>query len=173
MVRPLVWALATWLVLAGGAWNSAIGLAYDLSKLKSICVDVGELSTAAKQKFGLSREDIGNQVYVWLKSKLPKLQVKIYTEAKNEMCSIYVPTMWIYVNLGIVAAGGESGYYGSVHLTLTRKTRWESGKVGAGIAYNKQGILTGPTKNARNAVFKILADLLTDFAAEYHKARGK
>ena len=74
MVKRSVWIMAIGLVLAGGALNSAVGQAYDLTKLKSVCIAV-DLSAEATQDHGLNAEAIKNHAYVWLKAKLPRLQI--------------------------------------------------------------------------------------------------
>jgi len=172
MVRRWVWIMAIGLVFAGGAWNSAAGFAYDLSKLKSICVLAEDLPTTSKRYFNLSPKEIKNHVYVWLKAKLPRLQIEISTGAEKGACSLHAPDLWVNVTLGIAkTVGGDiMGFYGDISLKITRSARWESGKVSKGIAYNKNFILFGPTRSARENVFQTIDDILTDFAAEYYKA---
>ena len=172
MCRPWVWIMAIGLVLVGGAWNAAVGIAYDLSKLKTICVRAEDLSTTSKRHFNLSAKEIKNHVYVWLKAKLPRLQIEISTGADKGACSFFLPALWVDVTLDTTetVGGNIRGYYGNVSLKLTRNTRWESGNIGRGIAYSENWILTGPTTSARKQVFQTIDNLLTNFAAEYYKA---
>ncbi len=171
MGKRCVWGMAIGLVLLGGAWDSAVGVAYDLTKLKSLCVDSVELSVAAMQDHDLSKEAIKNHVYVWLKGKLPKLRVERFTGVYRGTCSADNPTLYANVNIDTSETKrGKMGYYGNVKIVVKRRTTWESGKVGLGIAYSAGTILTGPMGDARAHVNEGLDLLLTDFAAEYYKA---
>lgn len=174
MVKRFVWAVAIVLVLLGGAWKiGAARLTYDLTKLKSICVAVEYLSADAKRVFGLSREAIGNHVYVGLKGKLPRLRVDRDTGLSTGACVRAAPTLVVQVNLGIASektGGRKLGYYGDVIFFLDRLARWESGSTGYGMAYFDERIITGPMGNATPAINAALDQLLTDFAAEYYKA---
>ncbi len=70
--------MALGLVLVGGAWNSAAaGLVLDMSKITSLCVMVERLSTFARRDHNLSKKEIQNHIYVWLKAKLPRVQVSV------------------------------------------------------------------------------------------------
>ena len=170
-MKRCVWAVAIGLVLAGGAWNSAAGLALDLTKLKSVCLLVEDLPADAKRDFGLSKNSIMNHVYVWLKGKLPRLRVERFTGALREDCSPGKPIFYAKVSIGVVEREGMMvWHYGYVAITMTRETTWGSGRVGLGIAYFNITRMGGPTGGVRAAVNEQLERLLTDFAAEYYKA---
>ena len=174
MARRWVLIIAIGLVLLGGAWDSAVGVAYDVTKLKSLCVPSGKLSVAAMQDHDLSREAIKNHVYVWLRGKLPKLRVERFTGAYRGACSADKPTLYARVSIGTSKGKGTKvGYYGQVSIVMDRRTTWESGKVGWGIAYSAGTLLTGPMGSARTHVNDVLEELLTEFAAEYYKAGNR
>jgi len=71
MGKASIWAMAVAFILTAHAWGWAAGLAFDLTKLSSMCIVVEELHDEARQELGLEREPIGNYVYVSLKSKVP------------------------------------------------------------------------------------------------------
>ena len=159
MGKGWIWAMAIGLLLLGGRWRAEAGPAiFDLTKLERVCL-VALVSPAAKD-LGLSKEAIGNRVYVWMKSKIPKLQVEFPAKIT---CT---PFLLVIVEM---AKRGE-GYFGHVSIDLIRSTRWKSGKVGEGIAYTDGTILRGPVRSAGQHVTKILDELVTNFAAEYYKA---
>ena len=172
MGKRWVWAIAIGLVLLGGAWNSAVGGAsLDLTKLKSLCVDTEELPPTATQDHNLSKEAIKNYVYVWLKGKLPRLRVERFRGAHKGLCSPGKPYLYVNVNIRTSKANGmRIGFYGNVHVYITRLTTWETGNVSLGIAYFSNTILIGPMGKARSLVNDAFELLLTDFAAEYYKA---
>ncbi len=172
MLKRYLWAMVIGLVLLGGAWDSAAGTAYDLTKLKSLCVATEPLTAIEKQDLALSYEAIQNHVYVWLKSKLPRLgRIGQFTGTWTGVCASDAPTLMVITNLGVSSAGGRKiGFYGHIIIKVVRTTLWESGMAGSGIAYFDTTILTGPMDRARAAVNDELEDLLTDFAAEYYKA---
>jgi len=166
MLKQWVWIMAIGLVLAVGASNYATGFAYDLTKLKSVCVEVEDLTDISKYDFGLYNEAIEKHVYVWLKGKLPRLKIE-----RSGACTPSGPYLWVGVSIDIDKMGGKKvGYYGAVSIHVTRQTRWETGRVGRGIAYRHDIILSGPMTGAMTHVSKQLDRLLTDFAAEYYKA---
>ena len=163
--------MAIGLVLAGGAWNSAAGIALDLTKLRSVCVRVEDLPSEARQEFGLSREVIGKHVYVWLKGKIPGLEVVRFPGTYPGDCSVTAPTLFVTIALDTLRTGGtKTGFYGSATIQLLRIAVWETGDTGPGIAYDQRSILTGPSHGAVQAVNEALDEILTDFAAEYYKA---
>ncbi len=163
MARRWVWIMAIGLVLAGGAWNSASPITFDLTKLESVCVGTEYLG-AEEKSLGLNREAITSYTYVWLKGKLPRLQVEHYTDTPIEACKTV-----LYVRVSMDRLDRGRGYYGEVEIQLVRPTLWESGISGLGVAYVHSYILTG-SGNAGQHVNRILDSLLTDFAAEYYKA---
>lgn len=168
----MVWALALGIIVIGGSWNSAAGITYDLTKLRSVCVRVDPLSPDVKRDLGLSEESIRSYVFVWMKGKLPRLRVERYAKRYGG-CTPNAPTLWIIVAIDISTTGiRNAGYYGSVKIRLVRRTRWDSGRRGRGIAYSYSTIFEGPMSGAGQHVNTILDDLLTDFAAEYQKARN-
>ncbi len=173
MSMPCVWIMAIGLVLAGGAWASAAGIAYDLTKLKSVCVFVDALDPDIERHLGLSKEAISNHVYVWLKGKLPRLRVERYTGTRTGVCEFRAPTIRVNVNLGVgtTVGGRKTAYYGSVEIRLVRKTQWETGRAEVGVAYDNGMAITGSLKSSSaNHVYDSLDDLLTDFAAQYYEA---
>ncbi len=173
MVRQWVWIMAIGLVLVGGGWASAEGIAYDLTKLKSVCVYVDALDRDIYRHLGLSKEAISNHVYVWLKGKLPRLRVDRYTGTHTGACEFRAPTIRVTVSLGVgtTVGGRKTDYYGSVRIQLIRKTQWETGEDIVGVAYDNGTIITGPLKSSSaNHVYDSLDDLLTDFAAQYYEA---
>ena len=171
MERSWVWAMAIGLVLAGGAGNSDAQVAYDLTKLKSLCIHIGELSTKARQDHNLSEGSIGSHIYVWLKSKLPRLQVDQYSGQFTGTCETNKPSLFANVHLSTATfQGAKAGYFGSIELEVIRSTFWESGKQGLGIAYTDSSIHTGPMGAAEKHILSSLDKLLTKFAAEYYKA---
>jgi len=163
MDRRWVWIMAIGLVLAAGTWNSASPIAFNFTKLESVCVD-SEYLGAEEKSLGLNREAITSYTYVWLKGKLPRLQVERHTGTPTGACK---NSLFVRVNLDDL--NGGRGYYGMVGIQLVRPTLWESGISGHGVAYVRGYILTGST-NAGQHVNRILDSLLTDFAAEYYKA---
>lgn len=165
-----MWALALGTILVAGLWNSAHGITYDLTKLRSICVTVEPLSADVRQDFGLSEESIGNYVFVRLQGKLPGLRVQRYAKTYGG-CMRNAPTLRIILSLDSSNTGdGKAGYYGSAKIRLVRRARWDSGSLGLGIAYSSSTIFRGPMSGAGGHVNTILDDLLSDFAAEYYKA---
>ncbi len=173
MARRWVLLMAIGLVLAGGRWESATGLTFDLTKLKSVCVRTESLSTESKEKMRLSEEAIGNHVFVLLKAKLPRLMVARYAGKDTGLCSGGdEASLWIEVDLSIgrIKGGEEGGYFGAVHVLLLRSTSWRSGNIGLGIAYISNFTLVGPFHLAKEQVNDRLNELITDFAAEYYKA---
>ncbi len=173
MARRWVLLMAIGLVLVGGRWESATGLTFDLTKLKSVCVKTESLPTKSKGKMGLNEEAIGNHVFVLLRAKLPRLKVARYAGKATGLCSTGdAPTLWVYVFLFIahLAGGDVGGYHGTVHISLWRPTLWESGNSGVGIAYEQSKIMLGPLNDAKQEVNDALDALIIDFAAEYYKA---
>jgi hypothetical protein len=157
--------MAIGLVLFGGAWDSATGTVYDLSKLKSVCVGTKPLAGEGKS-LGLNREEIISYTYVWLKGKLPRLQVGRWTGTPTGACKGNI----LFVRVTMTRLSGGRGYSGVVEIQLVRPTLWESGISGLGIAYLRHYILTGPPGAAVQHVNETLDALLTDFAAEYYEA---
>ena len=171
MVRRWVWIMAIGLVLFGGAWDSATGIAYDLSKLKSVCVDAVKVKPNIEQHLGLSRKAIIDYVYVWLKPKLPKVQIESETGTSSGGCGPWAPTLIVTVALeGGKMDGRNVDYFGFLDIQLIRKTQWETGKVNVGVAYHRIAIIAGPLRRSARYVYELLDQLLTDFAAEYYKA---
>ena len=167
MFRPWVWIMAIGLVLADGWWKlEAAGVAYDLTKLKSICVKA--VTGVHASDFGLNNETIGNHVYVWLKGKLPKLQVERYTGTDKGACAGGAPVL--YANVNIISFRDREAYFGDVALDLHRETVWKTGNDGWGIAYSVGQLIQGSKAGVWRHVNERLDDLLTDFAAEYYKA---
>lgn len=166
MGKASICAMAVALVLS--AWDWAAGIALDLTKLSSICIDVEELSHEARQELGLEKEAIGNYAYVSLKAKLPRLGV---IQAYIKDCPLQMPTLYVAVDFGVGKTGGrKTDHYGVVRIFLLRRTVWESGNRGLGIAYHDGAIATGPLRAARENINVGLDRLLTDFATEYYKA---
>ncbi|MFQ5852937.1 MAG: hypothetical protein ACE5JU_20445 [Candidatus Binatia bacterium] len=172
MGKRWVWVIAIGLVLLGGALNSAAGVTFDLTKLKSVCVLVEDLTPESAQELGLSKEAIRKYVYIWLKGKLPRLVVEQHTGAYTGACKRTAPSLWVKVllRIGKTTDGRKTRYYGMVLINLERRTRWENGNLGKGVAYFEGSILTGPIQNAARGVNGGLDYALTDFAAEYYKA---
>ncbi len=170
MGKRCAWAIAIGLVLLGGAWNSAAGHAYDVINLKSVCIQMEDLSADVKREFGLSKKTIENYVYVSLKGKLPRLRIELYTGTLAGACldSTRAPQLWVTITIKKIPQ--RAGYFGAVELDLTRPARWESGEDWYGISYSKTSILSGPMGKAREHINLILDELLTDFAAVYYKA---
>ncbi len=167
MARRWVWIMAIGLVLAGGGWKlEAAGIAFDLTKLKSVCV-LAEIGIHTSD-FGLTRETIGNHVYVWLKGKLPKLQLERGTGTDPDSCVSGASILWASVNLMLDREG--AGYFADVQLALHRETVWKSGNVGWGIAYTRAIMAKGSKAIFRKHINEVLDTILTDFAAEYYKA---
>ena len=159
------------MVLLGGAWNSAVGQVYDLTKLKSVCVQ-GAGPSDVLQVLGVSMEATKNHVYVLLKGKLPRLWAEPYIGRDEGPCAVTAPMLSFVLDVGIgkTVSGMKTGYYGMVLLALIRPTVWESGQAGRGIAYYNSILLTGPISEGKQRVIIVLEELLTDFAAEYYKA---
>ena len=167
MFKRWVWIMAIGLVLAGGGWKlEAARLVFDLTKLKSVCVlaDTG----VDTSDFGLTKETIGNHVYVWLKGKLPKLQLERGTGTDTDTCVSGASNLWANVNLWSFREG--AGYFGEVEIALQRETIWKTGNVGWGIAYFHAMSVKGSKATVRKHINEILDTILTDFAAEYYKA---
>ncbi len=170
MGKRCVWAMAIGLVLLGGAWNSAVGQDYDVTKVESLCLEAASNAPVA-QDFGISNEDIVNHAYVFLKSKLHRLQMKRFAGELKGLCAPRKPSLFVIVNLNTPRVGERKlGYFGNVGVSLVRATLWESGKVGTGIAYRGSTILIGPPGGAREGLNKALDYLLTNFAAKYYEA---
>jgi len=164
MRKASIWAMAFGLVLATGARTAAESIPYDASKLKSVCVRV-ENTPFPAEVFGLTKDALGNYAYVWIKGKLPKLAADYGT---GRACETGTPSLWITVNID--SLDQVRGYYGVVDVHLVRRTLWETGERGLGIAYSASTIFKGGSRNAELQVKLILDELLTEFAAEYYKA---
>ena len=167
MARRWVWIMAIGLVFAGGAWNFADGIAFDLTKLKSICVSIDSFPSQATQ-LGLSENEIGNHVYVWLKGKLPRAKVERYPTTDTGVCAVSASHLWVNINIAFL--DDRKGFYGVVEISVVRKTTWESDEIGIGIAYLQNFRIRGPIGQAAQQVKNVLDQILTDFAAEYYKA---
>ncbi len=167
----MVWVLVFGFILIGGAWKSAVAIAYDLTKLKSVCLMVEVLPADARRDLSMDEREITNQVYAWLKGKLPRLLVEQHTRASMGACAAGTPELWVVVTLGTTKLGGRIlGHYGNVSIRLTRSVLWESGREGRGIAYLDDMILKGRMEIAGQNVNGALESLLDTFAAEYYKA---
>ncbi|MFQ5989402.1 MAG: hypothetical protein ACE5K9_05755 [Candidatus Methylomirabilales bacterium] len=165
-----VWGLAIGTILVAGSWSSVHGVTYDLTKLRTVCVRVEPLSPDVRRDFGLSEESIRNYIFVRLQGKLPRLRVQRHAQTYGG-CTRNSPTLRVIVSLDTSPIGnGKIGYYGSAKIRLVRRTRWDSGSTGLGIAYSSSTIFVGPMSDAGEHVNSILDDLLSDFAAEYYRA---
>ena len=171
MGKRWIWVIAIGLVLLGGAWNSAVaGVAFDLTKLKTLCVAVEKLDPDIERHLGLSQEAVINHVFVWLKAKLPRLRIVRHTGKETAACMRSHSLLMVNAHLGVGKAGGrKTGFYGSLIIHLIRSTVWETGEAGAGIAYHGGMIIKGPLTSTKY-VYDSLDELLTEFAAEYYKA---
>ncbi len=82
----------------------------ELAKLKEVAISVEVLGKVEKE-LGLSKEDIKNHVFVFLRSKLPRLKVS----------EINDPNVYISVTLGYTMAGeNKDGYHGAVKVDVHR-----------------------------------------------------
>jgi len=171
MARLWLCAVTIGFILAGSVRRAeaAAGI-FDLTQLKSICVNV--FLTDETRKLGLTEAVVGENVHVWLKRKLPGLQVERFAGRFTGACIFSAPTLTVWGNLDAFTLVEETklGYYGKVEITLVRETIWESGKGGKGIAYANGILLQGPMSEFEHNVNKAIDALLTEFAAEYYKA---
>jgi len=172
MCRPWVWIMAIALVLAGGAWNFATGMVYDLTKLKSICIIVEDLTLETRKDHGLSREAIGQFAYVSLKGKLPRVRMELFTGVSEGICDVFNPLLFVrvMVETSESVGGDRIGHYGYVGLLLVRRATWESGRRAGGGAFISDLIISGSMGAAWKVVKDALDVVLTTFAAEYYKA---
>ena len=168
MGKGWVWTIAIAFVVAAGAWNSSVGITFDLTKLESVCLRISPLDADARN-LGLSEERIGDHAFINLKDKLPRLQVERYRGTDTGKCAYDAPRLWVGVDI-VPFLDARHGYFGMLEIRLLRMARWESGKVGRGIAFEANIALRGPSAVAPNHVSDGLDSLLREFAAEYYKA---
>ncbi len=134
----------------------------ELAKLNEVSIVVAAFDRDAKELLTLNENDIKNQIFVFLRSKLPNLKVK-ETSLSSAM---------IAVNLGKIPAHGRTTvYYGEILLKVFRPVTIK--KTG-GLTYNaavwsRSAILAGPPDSATGNVREYLDQLLTIFAADWYR----
>ncbi|MEE8113286.1 MAG: hypothetical protein V3T23_02920 [Nitrososphaerales archaeon] len=131
----------------------------ELAKLMEVKILVGNLSKESMEE-GLNEEDIKNHVFIFLRSKLPRLKVS----------EINGPYVGIIVHLDHTETGGKKdGYFGLVEVEVGRSVLIiENKNITLTSVWSRSAILSGPLGNASTDVMKWLDRLLTSFAAAWY-----
>jgi len=127
----------------------------ELTKLTEVRIIVGNINDS--KKLGVNEEDIENYVFVFLRSKLPRL--KVQSEA---LSSLDITVSLSYIDM----SGRKLGYFGYVFLRTIREVTIIETKKNTDAAVKGSVLsLSGPLGNANSHVKEILDSLLTKFAA--------
>ena len=131
-----------------------------LAKLSEVMIIVENINDS--KKLGVYEDDIENHVFVFLRSKLPRLKVQLSA----------LSSLAITVSLSNVhdKSGRTIGYSGYVFLrAIRRATIIETKKNISTIVVALVLSFNGPLRNASTRVKETLDRLLTDFAAEWYR----
>jgi len=131
----------------------------ELAKLSEVRIVVEDLESEEKE-LGLKEDDIKNHVFVFLRSKLPRLAVKESS-----------PYVYIRVTMRFSRQEGRKiGYFGAVQVMITRQVYIQKNSQATwATVWERLFIINGPLKEAVPAVRDTLDVLLTQFAADWYK----
>lgn len=145
------------LVLPGESAGQ-FGQLSNLSELKIVVLPFSNY----EKKLGLSEDNIKNQVFEFLQSKLPRIAVK---ESAIEGLNVII-------NLGEnrLESGGKAGYNGLIDVRIYRPAKITNTGLNTNvIVWSKGGSLAGPPSGGEFFVKNILDQLLAQFAADWNK----
>jgi len=140
--------------------KESLGQNGELVKLEEVRIVVAHISKVEK-KLGLTKEDLKNHIFVFLRSKLPRLKVREYAES-------YI---WIGVTPDYITQGAsKTGVYGlvdvRVYSAVTIKTSKRNASVAIWVATNT---FIGPLGDISTQVKEWLDRHLTKFAADWYR----
>jgi len=131
-----------------------------LAKLSEVKLVVAELSSEAKE-LGLNKDDIRNHVFVFLRSKLPRLVVK---ESPGPIVKISIILQ--HLDSGTV----QSGYCGGIRFQIFRPvTINKTGTLIAANVWELSHSFYGPQSNSPTHVRAMLDTSLNNFAADWYR----
>ena len=127
----------------------------ELAKLSEVKILVESLLSAEKE-LGITRGDIKNQVFVFLRGKLPRLRVSKSASP--------------YVYIRVTMSNDKTGYFGAVQLMLSRVVSNKlTGDDIRAYVWESIYIVSSGLGNAPDHVRRILERLLTKFAADWYR----
>jgi len=131
-----------------------------LAKLSEVRIFVENINDS--EKFGVNEEDLKDYVFVFLRSKLPRL--KVQSEA---LTSLGITVSLTYTE---DTSGRKLGYFGYVFLRTMREVIIIETKKNTDAAVKASVLsLNGPLENPSTHVKRILDQLLTTFAADWYR----
>jgi len=139
----------------------AAGQYGQLGKLSELKIVVLPFSNYEK-KLELNEDNIKNQIFEFLRSKLPRVSVK---ESAIEGLNVII-------NLGEnrLESGGKAGYNGLIDVRIYRLAKIKNNGLNTNvIVWSKGGSLAGPTSGGEAFIKEVLAQLLAQFAADWNK----
>ena len=148
-----IFGLTSLFILSGSA------AAGDLAKLRSLKVSVGTISPEARS-LGVAEDDLEAHVVVFLRSKIPGLQVS--TSAPE----------YIVVNVAldyIEQSGRKMGYAGAITVLVYRLATVVDTKKVSLVGVWADGTTLAGGRDATIRVREMLDRLLTRFAADWYK----
>jgi len=115
-----------------------------------------------EKKLGLNVDNIKNQVFEFLQSKLPRIAVK----------ESAIESLQVFTNLGEtrLKSGGKTGYNGLIDVRIYRLAKIKNNGLNINvIVWSKGGSLIGPTSSGESFIKKSLDQLLAHFATDWNK----
>ena len=115
-----------------------------------------------EKKLGLNEDNIKNQIFEFLRSKLPRIAVR---ESAIEGLNVII-------ELGEyrLEGGGKVGYNGLIEIRIYRLAIIANNALNTNvIVWSKGGSLAGPTSGGEDFIKEVLAQLLVRFAADWNK----
>ena len=138
IIQKLLLGFMAWLVVCIPLAHANI--VPHLAKMKSGCLQVYEV-----RGFGVTTAAVDQYVMAWLKRTLFR------KEPDAVGCMPDSPLVWVKVAIGPITPGSAE-YYGLVAFEVVRRTRWETGHNGWGIAYQEILAVTGQAKGVKSFV---------------------
>jgi len=126
-----------------------------LQGINDVRIDVESMSESCK-KIGLKKQDILDQLYVFVKAKLPRLAVKQRSRFLLSVANTCVESREVYSFFILF----------EISRPLSIK---ESGNIVSGVVFTDGGLRVGSSDSAAVAVHGMLEKYLTKFAADWYR----